>query len=87
MMRFDVHRAAYPIAALGEFLVTIEAPDHRRAKDQAQRDRPGVSVVVVPHRKPNEKLERAVARLRPRPPRTKGDFRARNASAPKRGAA
>lgn len=62
---FDIHRAGViggPVA-IGAFLETIDAESHAVARKVAELLYAGEAVVVVPHRKPNEKLERAVRRL------------------------
>jgi hypothetical protein len=63
-MKFDVHHAGTiggnPI---GAFMHTIEAATHREARDRATEANAGVSVIVLPHRPPSEKLERALRQL------------------------
>jgi hypothetical protein len=60
-----------------QFLVTIEAADHRAAKTAATKLHPCVHTVVMPHRPTNEKLERAVRKLDQRTPRDRQRFGAR----------
>lgn len=62
-MKFDVHRSNYPGSDLGPFLSTLEASTHRQAQELAAEKYRAIAVVVVPHRKPNEKLERALRGL------------------------
>lgn len=63
-MKFDVHHAgAIGGQAYGAFITTIDAPDHRAAKTAAEQAHPTQRVVVLPHRKPSEKLERALRQL------------------------
>ena len=63
-MKFDVHRAGMIGGeAIGPFLQTIEAPDHRAAKELAEQLHRGRAVVVLPHRKSTDKLERALRQL------------------------
>jgi hypothetical protein len=69
-MKFDVHHAgAIGGHAIGAFITTIEANDHRSAKKLAEDAHPELRVVVLPHRAPNEKLERALRAIERRPPR------------------
>jgi hypothetical protein len=68
LLQFDVHRRTGSELVgfgIGEFLQHLDALTHRDAKDFADTYYE-FPVVVLPHRKPNEKLERACARLRPR---------------------
>lgn len=60
-MKFDVHHAgAIGGTPIGPFIRTIEAPDHRHAKQLGEESHPGIRVIVLPHRPPSEKLERAL---------------------------
>ena len=58
LLRFEIYRAAYPTAALGEYLETIEAADHRAAKALAAERHPGQSVVVMPAGRNQTKRDR-----------------------------
>jgi hypothetical protein len=63
-MKFDVHKAGMlGGTALGEFIETIDADDHRTAKTQAETKHGTGRVVVLPHRPTTDRLERALRRI------------------------